>query len=352
MKQIIFLLAVLICQARVSGQQFIIKGKVENAQHAPVEFVYVSLLSNDSALVQRTATDSAGLFVIKNVGGNYRLVIEQFGREFLNKTVLLNGDTDMGIITINETAELGGITIASRKKLVEQKVDRLVFNVEHATAITGGTALDALKATPTVRVQNDMVSIVGKGEVLVMVDDRLQRMSPEDLAAFLRSIPADNIKSIEVISAPPAKYDAEGNSGLINIRLKSARKNSWNANLGTSYTQKTYASNSVQGLFNYNRNRLAVQASVNKSRNKLLTSSEGHIYYPNEWWKQEVLNKSVSDVWGLGLGVDYKMTRQWSSGIKYLGSFTDKTSANNPLTTRFDNATQLPKSYISTAADA
>lgn len=352
MKQIIFLLAVLVCQARVSGQHFTIRGKVVNAQHAPVEFVYVSLLCNDSALVQRTATDSTGLFMIKSGTGNYRLVVEQFGREFLNKTLLLNGDMDMGIITINEMAELGGITIASRKKLVEQKVDRLVFNVEQATAITGGTALDALKATPTVRVQNDMVSIVGKGEVLVMVDDRLQRMSPEDLAAFLRSIPADNIKSIEVITAPPAKYDAEGNSGLINIRLKSARKNSWNANLGTSYTQKTYASNNLQGLFNYNRNRLAVQASVSKSKDKLLTSSEGHIFYPGEWWKQEVSNKSVSDVWGLGLGVDYKMSRQWSSGIKYLGSFTDKTSANNPFTTRFDHVSGLPTSYIRTAADA
>lgn len=68
--------------------------------------------------------------------------------------------------------------------MVEQKVDRLVFNVENSVTATGGTALDALKSTPTVRVQNETISIVGKGEVLVMIDDRLNKMTQEDLVLF------------------------------------------------------------------------------------------------------------------------------------------------------------------------
>jgi outer membrane receptor protein involved in Fe transport len=304
------------------------------------------LLGRDSALVQRTATDSTGIFTLQAARGQYRLIVEQFGREFLNKEIILDKDTNMGLITINETAELQGVTVAARKKLVEQKVDRLVFHVENATAVTGGTALDALKATPTVRVQNETISIVGKGEVLVMVDDRLQRMSQEDLTAFLRSIPADNIKSIEVITAPPAKYDAEGNSGLINIRLKTARKNSWNANIGASYTQRTYASGNLQGLFNYNRNRLSLQASVNKSKDKLLTTTDGNIFYPGETWNQAIRNKSETDVLGVGLGIDYQWSKRWTSGLKYMGSFTDKAAANDPLTTRFNHSTQAADGYI------
>jgi len=346
MKNTIFLLAVFLYQTHAMSQQFLLKGKITNQSKSPVEFVVASLLK-DNKVISQTTTDSVGNFKIQAGKENYRLIIEQFGVEFLNKEIQLNQDIDLGTIEIKESIELEGVAITTRKKIVEQKVDRLVFNVENSTAATGGTALDALKTTPTVRVQNDNISIVGKGAVLVLIDDRLQRMSPDDLAVFLKSIPADHIKSIEVITTPPAKYEAEGNSGIINIKLKSAKINSWNANIGTSYTQRTYASGNIQGLFNYNYEKFTVQASVSKGKEKLQTSSVSKIYYPKELWKQEIKNKSESDLLSLGLGVDYKITNQWSTAIQYLGSFTDRDANNNPLTTRFNAQTGIIDSYIS-----
>ncbi|MBC9909436.1 outer membrane beta-barrel family protein [Chitinophaga varians] len=352
MKQILFLLvAVLYCSQSLC-QQFSVSGKVINQRKEAVGFVYAGLLKRDSVPAAQAMGDSLGHFSLKAPKGIYRLVVRQFGNPGLDREIVLDRDMDLGTVEIHEGTELQGVTITSAKKLVEQKVDRLVFNVEKAVMPTGGTALDALKATPGVRVQQDNVSIVGKGEVLVMVEDRLQRMSQEDLAVFLKSIPADNIKSIEVITAPPAKYEAEGNSGLINIKLKKAKANSWDAHIGAAYTQKTYGGGSLQGAFNYNHGKIALQASLSKSRQQLLTTSEEQIFYPHEQWKQEVANKSQSDALSAGLGIDYKITPKWTTGFKYLGSFTDKTSANSPLTTRSGNTSKAVNGYIASNAQA
>ncbi|NIG55755.1 outer membrane beta-barrel family protein [Chitinophaga sp. Cy-1792] len=234
--------------------------------------------------------------------------------------------------------ELKGITISTRKKMIEQKVDRTIFHVENAIMPAGGTAVDALKATPGVRVQQDNISIIGKGAVLVMIDDRLQRMTPEDLAIFLKSIPAENIKSIEVITTPPSKYEAEGNNGLLNIRLKKARANSWNASIGAAYIQKTYSGSDVQGVFNYNHNHLALQASFNKGQQQLLTNSTSQVFYPKELWEQVVKNKSTDNTSSASFGLDYQLTPTWATGIRYLGSFTDRNSTNQPLTTRYGSS--------------
>lgn len=351
MKKVILLFVVFLWSAAAFSQQFSLKGKILNQSDQPVEFVFASLLKEGSLIVQGT-TDSLGYFAVKVNKGSYRLVLDQFGTEFLSKDITVDKDTDMGIIKINESVQLDGMTITAKKKLIEQKVDRLVYNVENAVTATGGTALDALKSTPTVRVQNESVSIVGKGQVMVMVDDRLQRMSQEDLAVFLKSIPADNIKSIEVITTPPAKYDAEGNSGLINIKLKKAKANSWNANIGTSYTQRTYASESVQGLFTYNHNKLSLETSINKGKEKLSTTSESKIFYTNGLWKENLANRSESDLLSIGLGADYKLSSKWTTGIKYLGSFTDKTLSNNPLITRYDDVNKTADSYIASNVNA
>jgi len=352
MKKISLLLLVLLFQSYSFGQQYEIKGKVINQNKMAVEFVISSLLNNQKRLIAQTTTDSLGNFSIKAEKGNYLLLLEQFRTEYLNKEITINQNMDLGAIEIKESVQLDGVTLKSRKKLIEQKVDRLVFNVENSVTATGGTALDALKATPTVRVQNEIISIVGKGEILVMIDDRLQRMPQEDLAAFLKSIPSDNIKSIEVITTPPAKYDAEGNSGLINIKLKTAKANSWNANIGTSYTQKTYAGGNVNGLFTYNHDKLSVESSISKGKQTYLTTSESNIFYKEETWKQDVKNKSTADVLSVGLGVDYKLTNKWSAGIKYLGSFTDKTASNNPFTTRYNNDNGIADSYIASNVKA
>lgn len=330
-----------------------ISGKVSDEKAKNISYVEVILLAGDHKF--SAITDENGLFSIKlPKADSYKMEF------FLNGSKVYEGNENIeGEITRSytikdiqqESQEIQAISLTKKKKLVERKIDRLVFNVENSVAATGGTAIDALKATPLVRIQDEKVSIVGKGEVLVMIDDRIQRMSPDDLSSFLKSIPSDNIQSIEVITTPPAKYDAEGDSGLINIKLKKGKANSWNANIGGNYTQKTYAGGGFQGAFNYNRNRLSLQVTANTNSQRLRTTSDSKIYYPDELWILNVKNKSEENNLGLGLGIDYKISDKWTTGAKYLGSFTRNTSSNSPFTSRFNPAGAV-NSYITSDMDA
>ena len=132
----------------------------------------------------------------------------------------MNTDIDLGEIVVEEAKVLEGVTITAKKKLIEQKVDRMVFNVANSVASQGMSGLDAVKNTPMVRVQNESVSIVGKGGVSIMVNDRMLNLSGSELTNYLQSLRSDDIARIEVITTPPAKYEAQGNSGIINIILK------------------------------------------------------------------------------------------------------------------------------------
>ena len=256
-----------------------ISGKVSDEKAKNISYVEIILLTGDQKFT--AMTDENGIFSIKlPKADSYKMEF------FLNGSKVYEGNENIeGEITRSytikdnqqESQQIQAISLTKKKKLVERKIDRLVFNVENSVAATGGTAIDALKTTPLVRIQDEKVSIVGKGEVLVMIDDRIQRMSPDDLSSLLKSIPSDNIQSIEVITNPPAKYDAEGDSGLINIKLKKGRANSWNANIGGNYTQKTYAGGGLQGAFNYNRNRLSLQVTANTNSQRLRTTTDSKI---------------------------------------------------------------------------
>ena len=125
------------------------------------------------------------------------------------------------IDTLALQKEIETVVITGKKKLIDRKVDRLIFNVENSIASQGVDATEALANTPLLKVdENRGISIVGKSGVSVMVNDRMINLSGNELINYLRSLRSDNISKIEVITTPPSKYEAQGNSGLINIILK------------------------------------------------------------------------------------------------------------------------------------
>ena len=216
MKNLIFISCYLIafsfCSS-VFGQQFSIKGKVINQHDKALEFADILLFENDSLLINQAYTDNLGLFSMKIDAGNYLLKIEQFGVEFYSEEIEIKQDKDLGLVKIQDATTLEGTTITAKKKLIEQKVDRLVYNIENSIASQGMSALDALRNTPMVNVLNDNISIVGKGNVSVMVNDRMLNLSGSELTNYLQSLRSDDIAKIEIITTPPSKYEAQGNSG-------------------------------------------------------------------------------------------------------------------------------------------
>ena len=218
-----------------------ITGFVKDQSGNAVSFANVLLLkTKDSTLVKGAITSETGQYDIENVAkGQYLIAAQQIGyQKVFSKTFEITENTPAVQMPILQTQELpqtlGEVRVVQKKPFVEQQIDRTVVNVENSIVSAGGTALEVLEKSPGVTIdrQNDRIQFKGRQGVMIMLDGKLQQISMQDLMNLLQSMPSDNIEKIELISTPPAKYDAAGNSGLINIVLKK------NKNFGTngSYT--------------------------------------------------------------------------------------------------------------------
>src|SRR5690606_21765800 len=197
------------------SQTYTVKGTVATTQKQAVEFADVALLENENVLYE-TYTDSLGGFEFRvEQPQTYTLLVDYFGSVQLHKEINVSGDMDLGTIEFEGDGTLEELVISAQRRQIEKKVDRLVFNVAGSIQSSGSDALELLKVTPLVKVEKDQVSMIGKSGMKVMVDDRRVQLSDSELTNYLCSLRSDDIESIEVITTPPAKYSAEGNSGLI-----------------------------------------------------------------------------------------------------------------------------------------
>ena len=322
------------------SQTFRIEGRVVNTKDQPIEFMDAYLVNTTDSDLPHVYTDSLGGFILNALGGDYTLQLAAFGKEKYRKNISLTQDLHLGKITIEEAVLLDSITITAKKKVIERKVDRLVFNVENSIVASGGDALDALKATPSVRVKNDKIAMLGKSGLKVMIDDRMVELSEESLINYLRTFSANDIKSIEVITTPPSKYAAAGNSGLINIQLKKSKKDSWSTTIGSTYNQNTYAGGTVQSSFNYNKDRLTFQASLNTGNLSKLMVDRSSFSYPLELWSKKAPRKIDNEYLSARLGLDYTISRTWGVGIQYMGTYDNIVIQQDALTTIQDNKSQ------------
>lgn len=192
-----------------------------------VPFATVALL-NGQKLITGTTTDEAGTFILSTIPqGAYTLALSFVGYRTKTVPVTISSERpsiQLGTISIApEGKTLGEVTVAGQKALVEDKGDRLVYNAEKDISNAGGTAADVLRKVPTLSVDLDgNVQMRGNGNIKVLINGKPSAMMARNLADALRQMPANVIKSIEVITSPGAKYDAEGSAGVINIITKKA----------------------------------------------------------------------------------------------------------------------------------
>lgn len=300
--------------------QIKISGKIKNQNNKPVELLEIQFQDKDSVLVKSELTGIDGDFTVTIAKGEYLMLIKEFGKMVHKQKLNLDHDLNIGVIRIVENQQrLQEVTVTSKKKLIVRKVDRLVFNVENSVSASGGDAIDALKITPGLRVEEDQIAMIGKSGMSVMIDDRFIKLSGEDLIVFLKSIPSDNIKSIEVISNPPAKYDAEGNSGIVNIKLKKAKGNSVSGNLKTSYSQAKYPLGNFGGGLNYQKDKVTITSNVNYSNGSTAPYQEYTIFYPNYTWFETNKVRSLQNSLSGGFTVDYQISSKTVMGVQYSG---------------------------------
>lgn len=333
--------------------QIKIAGKIVNQKGKALEFVEILLLNKDSITFKSELTNVNGEFKISVLKGNYFLKAKQLGSVLWKQKINGMQDVNLGTITITAKVEQLAevVVVGEKKKIIEHKIDRTVFNVENTITAAGGDALETLKVTPGVQVLGDQVSISSKNGVRIMVDDRLVHLSGEDLANYLKTIPSENIKSIEIITTPPAKYDAEGNSGLINIKLKTPKEDNWSASVRSSYIQATYPSGRLGGSFSYQENKWTTLLDLNETKSKsIYTLDSYYLYTDNELWNNHTKNVTTSIYSRILYSLGYAVSDKFKLGLQYNGNLSKSPAENKMSSQIFDNTSAIKK--ISTIGES
>lgn len=343
--------------------QCTINGKVEDNSSEPIPFVNVLLLDNqDSTLVKGAVSDETGKYTINNIQpGKYLLTASMVGYEkAYGPPVTIeeeNSDFTVPALTLSEDVQqLEEITVETTRPFIEKQVDRTVVNVANSIVSSGSTGLEVLEKAPGVIVdrQNNSISLLGKDGVIVQIDGRRTNLSMADVVMMLRSTSSDNIEKIELITNPSAKYDAEGNAGIINIVMKE------NNNIGTNGTVSIAA-----GSGRFDRERGSVQVNHRSEKFNVFGSysaNRGGNYWDFELYRKQgdgdqrniVEQEMYIRVREMGqnakAGVDYFIGKNTTIGVVWNGFWNDSRERNPEARTAFRRQESGPV-YLLTLSD-
>ncbi|MGG8497424.1 TonB-dependent receptor domain-containing protein [Tenacibaculum sp. TC6] len=331
MKRILLTLTLIInsflsfSQINISG---IVKDSVSN-----IEFANVFLKDINNNIVTGSITNEKGFFKIEVKKGKYIIVVSFIGYKDWNKEILVEGNNiSLGNIQlIQNENRLDEVIISAKKPLIQKKVDRLIFNVENSIISQGADGLEVLQRTPRIDISSSGVKIIGKSSVNILVDGRMLNLSSSDLEAYLRGIRSDNISKIEVITSPPAKYDAEGNSGLINIITKKNPNLGWDGSIGATYIQRTYSAFIPTSNIKFANKKLNISLNVSADTEAKKSVSTNDIEYDSRFWNTSRNRKDSSKGLMLNLNSNYKINKKSETGFIYSGSFWDINQKGNNL---------------------
>ncbi len=237
-----------------------------------VENIVVLLLkSADSTIVKAATTNKTGQFSFSNfASGTYLVSVQSFTHQkyFSQPIIVTDAPLDLGTIElIAIKKELGTVTVISKKPIIEVKPDKTIVNVDANINNVGSNALEVLQTAPGVLVDKDgKVSLKGNSSVMIYIDGRPSYLSGTDLINMLSNMQSNQLETIEIMTNPPAKYDAAGNGGIINIRTKKAKlfgfngSVSVNAGVGMGYPRFGESIN-----FNYRKNKFNLFSSLSHS---------------------------------------------------------------------------------------
>lgn len=246
----------------ISAQTASIRGQLQNAGGEAVAFANLGLYqTSDSSLYKVGTSDEAGLFHLQGLGaGTYYLKVVGLGFGNMERTgIQLQEDQqlDLGVLSLGSTTiNLEEVTIKANRVMVEIKPDRTIFNVEGTINSAGSDAISLLRKAPSVTVDNnDNITVLGRSGVLLYVDGKRLPLVGDDLTNYLQNLPAEQIDRIEIITNPGARYEAEGNAGIIDIRLKKDKNLGANGSLNATYSQGRYHRANLSGTANYRNKR-------------------------------------------------------------------------------------------------
>ena len=329
-----FLTAFVLLASLPAMAQVKLTGITRDAKGQPIESATITLLNaQDSAKVRATVTDKGGKFAFDHVpAGKYLVMASSVGFN-PNYSPAINlskeaGSRNVPPMVLTPTAtNLKEFAVVARRPFLEQKADRMVVNVDASPSNAGSTAMDVLEKSPGVTLdKDDNISLKGKQGVTIMIDGKPTYLSATQLASYLRSLPASAIDQIELMTNPSAKYDAAGNSGIINIKTKKNKLKGFNGNVNLTHTQGVYPKPSGSLNLNYRDGKANFFLNAGYARwegfqhltinRKYLDANTKSV---NSIFSQETEIHFTNPSMNLKLGMDYYLTPKTTIGFVVSG---------------------------------
>jgi hypothetical protein len=322
-----------------------ITGHVAGSEKA-IEAATISLLkASDSSVVKLALTSKSGNYEIEKIkDGTYLIAVQAVGYiKFYGQPFQFSSAKDFqheAINLVQGNNSLQDVTVASRKPLVENKIDRTIVNVEASVTNVGSSALEVLEKSPGISVDRDgNISLKGKQGVMVLIDGRPTQLGGTDLANYLRGMTASQLDQIEIMTNPPAKFDASGNAGVINIKTKKNKQMGYNGTFSFNYGQGRYPKLNESLNFNYRHNKINFFTTLTHNYVRGFNKLEIDRRFTDKTTKQLVSifeqearmkleGRSVNAKAGLDFFVDKKTT----FGIVLNGYLNPRDNENNNVT--------------------
>lgn len=315
----------------LSAQNSNLRGLLRGNGSEPIGFANLGLYNTeDGSLHKAGISDESGVFELKGLKtGAYLLKVSALGfSNFQQAGILLQEaqTLDLGTISLSaNTISLEEMTVKASRVMVEVKPDRTVFNVEGTINSTGSDAITLLRKAPGVTVDNnDNISVLGRSGVLLYVDGKRLPLTGDDLTNYLQNLPAEQIDRIEIITNPGAKYEAEGNAGIIDLRLKRDKNVGANGSVNATYSQGVFHRANLSGSGNYRNKRFNAFGTAGLGDGRGFNNMDA--YSRLNGMVQEEYNKRRNswDNYNYRAGVDFFLGKQHTLGVLIGGNNNDR----------------------------
>ncbi|WBL25711.1 outer membrane beta-barrel protein [Zunongwangia sp. HGR-M22] len=258
-----------------------VRGYLIDGNKEPISFANVILMNaeDSTTVVKGVVSEDDGRFSIKEISDNtYLLKVSFLGYAEYLKQIEVTGDTNLGKIIMQESSDdLGEVTVTARKPKIERKIDRISFNVENSS-LSGLTTYDILKRTPGVIVSQGQL-LVKNRPATVYINDRKVYLTTSELEQLLSGLSGESVKSVEVITTPPAKYDAEGGGAILNIVMSKNPSIGYKGSLNASNTIAVVPKYNIGTSQYYKSNNVNAFASYNFNAKNIYKNDESNVTY-------------------------------------------------------------------------
>lgn len=317
-----------------------VSGSLQTEQGKPLDYATVTLLrAKDSSVVKGTLSNDAGKYALDHIApGMYIVAATNLGYQKSCSPQFEVSGTQVNVTVplikmVAGSRTLQTVTITSSKPLIERKLDRTVMNVENSVLAAGNSAMEILERAPGVTIdKDDNISLKGKQGVTVMINDKLTYMSATQLATMLKSTDGSTIQSIEIITNPSAKYDAAGNSGIINIKLKKNKLSGTNGSLTANGAYGKNFRDNTSLTLNHKQGNLNVfgtlsRGDINRENNididRVIDSASSKTYF-----KQNTKMLNHVHYNNYRVGADYSTSKTNTLGFVVNGDYTNEYNDN------------------------